>query len=332
MRGQIEGENEHPEERTTMKTRTTLGILVAGLAALALLCGLPCGDAGREATAAPENKGQRTDWLHDAKWGVMFHYVQQWFGQFGSREQWNGAIQKFDTEGLAKQLEDAGAGYFMITARHMGLPLAPHKAFEDGKFPERDLIKDLADSMEKHNVKMMLYFACGGKEFAAKSAEVIEELSKRYGTKIKGWWIDNNPGDDKLQKAIADACRAGNPDALVAFSPPKGIARGSAYDDYTAGNEHGKVGNCPGRFVHNGLQWHVLRYMGHNWGGCCKQREKPRFSPDQVASFTKGVVDKGGVVTWDTPYNKQNGHIADECYGHLQAIGKALGTVKTKSP
>jgi len=68
-------------------------------------------------------------------------------------------------------------------------------------------------------------------------------------------------------------------------------------------------------------------YMGYNWGGCCRQREAPRYPADAVAAMTKSIVDRGGVVTWDMPYDMDTGRISPKCIGHLRAIGKALGTL-----
>ncbi len=285
-----------------------------------------------DVSAAPA-KAHKTDWLHKAKWGVMYHYSQANFGKFGSKEKWDKAINNFDVEGLAKQLDEVGAGYFIITSRHMGLPVAQFKDHEGGKYPTRDLIGDLADALAKYKIRLMLYYPTGMGVNPPKSyegaAKQVGELSKRYGKKISGWWLDNNTGIAKAQKLIAAAARSGNPDALVAFSPRKGVRRNTPYDDYTAGNTHSpRAGSCSGRFV-SGVQWHMLTYMAHNWGGIHRKREQPRFSAGTVAAITKSIVDKGGVITWDTPFSKETGKLADQCWDHLKAIGRAAGTLKT---
>ena len=69
----------------------------------------------------------------------------------------------------------------------------------------------------------MLYYATGmgleGGKTASFSAEVIEEFSKRYGTRVQGWWLDNNVGRKDCQKLLADACPAVS-GALPATSDP----------------------------------------------------------------------------------------------------------------
>jgi len=315
-----------------MKTLLRSGVLatVAVVLAGGIVLGLVQHPQAAEAQEGP--KAHRTDWFHQAKWGVMFHFCSNWF-KMG--ENWNKTIDEFDAKGLAKQLHEVGAGYLMITAKHCGVPIAPNSVYEKahpGKCPKRDLIMDLADELAKYDIKLMLYYATGmgvdggkGGEFSAK---VIEEFSKRYGTKVKGWWLDNNVGDERLQKLLADACRAGNSDSLVAFSPPKNPQRNSKYEDYTAGNCHapGEVG-CPGRFI-DGLQWHILTYLGHNWGGYTR-KTGCRWPTGKVVGFANKFIPRGGVVTWDTPY-ETSGLIKAEFIPILKAIGEACGTIKAK--
>lgn len=274
-------------------------------------------------------KAHRTDWLHRAKWGVMFHYCSNWKG-LNDGERWNQTIQEFDVAKLASQLHEAKAGYFVITAKHCGNPIAPNAAYErihPGKCPKRDLIADLAGELAKKDIPLMLYYATGMGIDADFSARVIEEYSKRHGPKVKGWWLDNNIGKQDLQKQLAAAARSGNPDALVAFSPPKGFHRNSPFDDYTAGNEHApRSARCAGRFV-DGVQWHMLSYLGHNWGGVTKYKDKPRFNAETAARITKNIADHGGVVTWDVPH-QPSGSIGNEIMDQLRAIGTAVANDK----
>ncbi|MCE5328100.1 MAG: hypothetical protein LLG01_16965 [Planctomycetaceae bacterium] len=309
--------------------KTNLLLCFAAVAVCAfLLAAATAGPAG----AQDDKKPHKTDWMHKGKFGVMFHYSQALFGKFGSEEKWDKAVNNFDVKGLADQLEGLGAGWFQITTRHMGLQLAPTKAFRDGKYPTRDLIMDLGDELPKHGVRLMLYYPTGmginPPESYKSAAATVEELSKRYGTRVSGWWFDNNTGIAEAQKLIAAAARSGNPDAIIGFSPGHGPRRNTPYDDFTAGNQHvPSVGMCGGRWV-SGAQWHILTHMAHNWGGACKQREASRFSPEAAVQLTKSITDKGGVVTWDVAFDKDNGHIADPCMVPLKAIAKALGTAK----
>ncbi len=317
------------------------------LLALASLFALtPCllsEEAAVEKPAADGKEPHRTDWLHKAKWGVMFHYCSNMMNMMGSKDAagnkinyndgatWNKTIQDFDVPGLAKQLEEIGAGYFLITAKHCGNPIAPNKAYEQknpGLCPKRDLIMDLADELAKHDIKLMLYYATGMgvppvPDTAKASAAVIEEFSMRYGKKVAGWWLDNSVSDVSVQKIIADAARAGNPEAILAYNQARAPKRNSPYDDYTAGDTHapGNV-RCSGRFV-SGAQWHILSPLSGNWAGICKTRGNPRFPTGKAVGITAGHTSRGGAVTWDVPY-LASGLLDPAIHDQLKAIGQAL--------
>ncbi|MCE5279566.1 MAG: alpha-L-fucosidase [Planctomycetaceae bacterium] len=287
------------------------------------------------AKADGEAKAHKTDWLYKAKWGVMFHYTDPWQGA-GTIEEWNKRLDGFDVDGLAKQLKELGAGYLMITSKHGGkFTLAPNAAFEKanpGCTPKRDLIGDLAEALDKQGIGLMLYYATGmgidKPKVANVTAEVIGEWSKKYGKKVRGWWLDNNVGDQDLQKLIADAARSGNPDTVVGFSPPKAPSprRNSPQDDYTAGNTHAPgPARCSGRFV-DGAQWHILTYLGNNWAGVHKKAGM-RFSPERAAGMTAGALSKGGVVTWDVK-PLASGLIDPAYLPGLKAIGEAAAKIQ----
>ena len=304
-----------------IKTATFVALALAGSFAL----------RAEEQPKPDPSKPHKTDWLHKAKWGVMCH-VQ------GDRApgKWDKVIDGFDVKGLARQLQEVGAGYFMITSIHADYPIAPNAAYEKrypGQCPKRDLIMDLADELAKYDIPLLLYYNSNIKweptqEGVIFRAAVLEEFSRRYGAKVKGWWFDNTlpklerPRVLEFHKLIADAARAGNGEALLAFSPPHGPQRNSPFDDFTAGNLHNldKV-TCPGRFA-DGAQWHTLCYLGTTWGS-----RRPRYQGNEAAAITKRLTDAGGVVTWDTPH-ELDGLLAKSVIPQLKAIGEATETIR----
>ena len=110
--------------------RSVVKAALIGSAAILLLAFQAPGRAGEKPkkTDADKAKPHRTDWLHQAKWGVMFHYCSNWF-KMG--KDWDKTIENFDVKGLAKQLDSVGAGYLLITAKHCGQPIAPNAAPQD---------------------------------------------------------------------------------------------------------------------------------------------------------------------------------------------------------
>src|SRR5512136_557766 len=61
----------------------------------------------------------RAAWLKEARWGVMTHYLADWkareFKLEMNVDQWNKMVDNFDVEGIASQLQAAGAGYYLIS-------------------------------------------------------------------------------------------------------------------------------------------------------------------------------------------------------------------------
>jgi len=51
---------------------------------------------------------QRAQWMQEAKWGVMAHYLAEWQSRTGwlqmNVEKWNEMVNGFDVEGVAYQL------------------------------------------------------------------------------------------------------------------------------------------------------------------------------------------------------------------------------------
>jgi alpha-L-fucosidase len=160
---------------------------------------------------------------------------------------------------------------------------------------------------------------------------IIREWSLRWGGKVHGWWIDGAYFADRMYRhadepnfsSFAAALKAGHPDALIAFNPGvrMPVVSVTEYEDYTAGECDSLVAHDRyrplQRFV-NGAQLHVLSYLGEFW-----RVGEPRFSDALAAAYTRHVVDRGGVVTWDVPIDAA-GRVPDVYLGQLAAIGKAV--------
>jgi hypothetical protein len=166
------------------------------------------------------------------------------------------------------------------------------------------------------------------KSFQRKWEAVIREWSTRWGAKVSGWWFDGCYYPDAMYRypdapnfaSFAAAARAGNPNSIVAFNPGvlNPVITLTPAEDYTAGEivEPDKV-VCNGRWVGT-AQFHILSYLGPTW--CATP---PRFKNEQIVGFTKAIVDKGGVVTWDTPISI-DGVIPEPFLEQLRALGKAI--------
>jgi len=224
------------------------------------------------------NAQDRAAWMKEARWGVMNHYLADWIARRErirmSVEEWNNLIDHFDVEGLAKQIEAVGAGYYLITiGQNSGYYLAPNATYDryvgirPSKCSRRDLVADLYEALHKRGIKLMVYLPSGApggdrvavralewqrgahrnREFQLKWEEVIREWSVRWGKKVVAWWFDGCYWPNSMYRSseppnfasFAAAARAGNPDSLVAFNPgvvPR-ILSLTPHEDYTAGEK-----------------------------------------------------------------------------------------------
>lgn len=278
-----------------------------------------------------------TKWL-EGKWGVFVHYLQ---GQNNPPLPWNEHVACLDVKKLAEQLHEVGAHYFCITTQQGKSPMTvPTKRYEEitgyktGEMtPERDFVPELYEELQKYGIDLMLYCTGDGPwlddkagkafgyrcenheipvttEFVRKWAEVLEEMSVRYGKMVKGWWMDGcHPCidyDEEKWTIFKDAIKKGNPEAVVAFNASivDRVKSFSPQDDYVAG-ERSWFDQIPddSNYIDGGKLWHIFTYMGYNkenfgvhngWGqkGC-------RFTPEYLYDFVKAATDKGGMVTID---------------------------------
>jgi hypothetical protein len=306
------------------------------------------------AEAFPQNPN--TDWLKDAKYGVFMHFLP---GDAKSL----GLVEQFDVQSLARQLETAGARYFVLTlGQNSGYFNSPNASYNrytgyasGERCANRDLPLDLYRSLEQRGIKLMLYLPCQapnqdaraqrafglreGKqdqpidvEFAKKWAEVIQEWSDRYGDKVAGWWFDGGYEhilfSETIARVYAQAVKHGNPKAIVTFNPGVKVFHYTEAEDYTAGELNEPFDNIPSSRWLEGSQWHALTFIGSAWG-----RRETRYSSDQWIKWLGAVSANGGVVTLDMgpnydPKEGPIGSLAPQQLSQLEAIKTALAQTK----
>ena len=304
----------------------------------------------------------RAAWMKEARWGVMTHYLADWkareMKEPMSVAKWNEMIDHFDVEGLAGQLKNVGAGYYLITiGQNSGYYLAPNATYDrfvgiqPSKCSRRDLVADLYEALHKRDIRLLVYLPAGApggdatarealrwqngphrnREFQLKWEQIIRAWSMRWGPRVAGWWFDGCYWPNTMYRtdeppnfaSFAAAARAGNPESIVAFNPgvvPR-ILSVTPHEDYTAGEI-----NDPNRIEIrraadgkiDGTQVHILSYLGERWG-----MGAPRFATEQVVTWSQSIHKQGGVITWDVPI-RPNGLIAQPFLDQLTAVGKAL--------
>ncbi|MCC7375675.1 MAG: alpha-L-fucosidase [Verrucomicrobiales bacterium] len=276
--------------------------------------------------AAATTMNPNTDWFRDAGYGVFMHVLP-------SDDRQLGQLADFDVEHLARQLEQAGARYFCITlGQNSGYFIAPNATYDrvtgyraGERCAARDLPLALYQALDAKGIRLMLYLPCQAPNrdaraqkafglpegpadqpidlaFAQRWAEVIREWSDRYGDKVAGWWFDGGYQHIRFAEPIAAvyaaAAKHGNPKSLVTFNPGVSLIRHTEAEDYTAGELNEPFKYLPESRWVKGSQWHALTFLGANWGG-----REPRFTAKEWADWTKAVLAKEGVVTFDVGPN-----------------------------
>ncbi|HEO70184.1 MAG TPA: hypothetical protein ENN80_02910, partial [Candidatus Hydrogenedentes bacterium] len=273
----------------------------------------------------------RTDWFHEAGYGVFVHYLSglqnnaEQLHSLGRETSWDACVAEFDTGAFAAAMNEVGAGYVIFTVlQRRRTMIAPNATFDRiaGYQPgeacaTRDLIEDLYQALARYEIPLMLYFTGDGPiddpqareafnwtdpinaNYVERWTSVAREYGERYGTKIAGWWVDGcYPWlgyDDQSLAVFAEALRAGHPNRIVAFNrgvDPK-VMPYTPHEDYTCGEQNRFVDMPPSRFI-AGEQWHILSYLGDRWGapGCT-------YSKLDLRDYVFEVHRRGGVVSID---------------------------------
>jgi hypothetical protein len=192
----------------------------------------------RQELPMEEINHQRAEWFYQSRWGIFIHYlgILQLPANIYDPNQnkltadaWNDRIDRFDVEGLARQLHELNAHYLIFTIGQIsGHYCAPNLTYDSlvgispSKCSKRDLIGDIAKALQKYNIPLMVYFpsdaprydkiatrALGWKpwqgswekwaflssepklaSFQRKWEAIIRDFSLRWGSSIKGWWFD----------------------------------------------------------------------------------------------------------------------------------------------
>lgn len=322
------------------------------LLALAVVSSVTLRSAHVAGSSEDPTGAARTSWLRHAGFGVFMHVLPA-----NARDL--DALRAFDAGALAAQLASVRAKYFVLTlGQNSGYFVAPNAAYDritgyagGERLSSRDLPLALSASLAARGIRLLLYLPSqppnedaraqrafglpeGRKdqpltlEAARRWAEVIREWSDRYGTRVSGWWFDGAYDhvrfDEEMAGVYADAARHGNPASIVTFNPGVRLVRHTRAEDYTAGELDDPFAPLPAPPVVDGAQWHALTFLGSAWG-----RRDTRARADRWASWVRGVVAKGGVVTidvgpnWDAAAGRI-GSIDAAQLEQLKAIGDAL--------
>ncbi len=288
-----------------------------------------------------------TDWFAKIPYGVMFHWTSQSAPEQGPLKPYNEAVNAFDVGAFVNMVVKTGAGYVILTTNHAE-PYFPAALKEwekvyPGHTTKRDLIEEIADSLQKHCIKLFLYMAThiyakydsvSDAEFKRLNYTLVGEVGERYKKKVAGFWFDGwyqcykrHPDFDLEQ--FHKICKTGNPDRLICLNSWL-YPIISLWQDYWAGEvytigkpqKHQIIEDGPGR----GLQTHNLVVMEtEDWLHTSLNTKipPPHLKPDELINFISKSKGKGPVTINIQIY--QDGKISNDALSVMEQVKKALG-------
>lgn len=196
-------------------------------------------------------------WLSKTGYGLMLQYGPWAYPKTGDIRKTPEQLAKdFDVSRFVSMVEETGASYVIWSltwySYHM---LTPNSSVDkivnktNSRTTSTDLIGKIADSLQAHGIRFMLYYHCGqdghvginstdwwknqnwpedysktgmgNKDvFVSNWINVIEELGLRFGTRLDGWFFDDAAASyyPAPFERMGKAAKAGNPNRLISYN------------------------------------------------------------------------------------------------------------------
>jgi hypothetical protein len=298
-------------------------------------------DFAKAAKAKPD-----MSWFTKMPYGLMFHWTSQSAPENGPIKPYNEAVNAFDVGAFTTMVKKTGASYVIFTTNHAEpyFP-APLKTWE-AEFPnhttKRDLVAEIADSLSRHDIKLILYLAThiyskfdkvDDADFNRLNFSLLSEIGERYKKKVVGYWLDGwyqsyakHPSFDfeKLYKVS----KAGNPNRLLTLNSWL-YPTVSNWQDYWAGEVY-KIGNpTTERILKNGPgkglpAQHLIVMENDDWlhQPLNTKIYNPSINADELTSFISKNIGKGPVTINIQIY--QDGRISEEALKVMETVKQNL--------
>lgn len=305
-----------------------------------------------------------TDWLHDAGFGIMVHYLSSNMVEDKGSKEWNDAVDSFNTDEFASKVSETGAGFVMFTlGQNSGYYCSPNAVFDSivGVHPgdlcsKRDLPGDLIQSLNKYNIPLILYLPSNppvsnrlvsekfrysfGKDSATSQynqpllEKMIREWSLRYGSDVKGWWFDGLYNWNGIRVTRMDMSLKHNISTHT-LAAKAGNRHSIVTYNYGFGKIHANTPYCD---YSSGEKMTIDEFPSSRWVEPGVQwflftylGEKwggsgSRFNTEDLVEKAKKIVENGGVLCLEVVVNPK-GDILQHHYEQIKEVGKGLGKI-----
>ena len=320
--------------------------------------------------------------------GLMTHYLITPKGNTPQERtaDLNRIVDRFDLDTYMRQFDESGADWLIFTLGQGTGYLSSHNddidRLEGGFTPRRDLITEIGEQLHRRGKKLIVYFpgahtaadptvkrllGLGTEGYADRHNDFIRRYSLKLGRLCDGWWFDScGVQDESAWQKEMDACRAGNPESVIAFSGAEFCASGGRIkpicpiEDYHAGEIHlledGKIrtdfiyppgdgvivtadgklrkqGQKPGfylpdsQFIDN-VQWHCLLPVDLTFNPAVPN-QYCHYTDKELFGFVDRVKSVGGAITINVPIEIETGHIPEDTLAQVVRLGKHLKSGRT---
>jgi hypothetical protein len=296
-----------------------------------------------------------TDWFVKTGYGVMFHWTDFTQPRDSTKKSYLDAVNDFDVSAFASLISETGAAYVIFTLNHAHphcpAPIKSWEAIHPGWTTRRDLVGDIADSLEKRGIKFLLYinspvltmlgdigtngfYKLGSSEerFTEIHRNVLSEMGSRYGDKLAGYWFDSwyqslAAYPDIPIDAIYRYCKVGNPDRITAFNfwvfPVL-----TPWQDYWAGELDSLQYPFTSRYIQRGagagLQAHGLLSLLPSWVHSeSGPIPPPQFSAENLIAYVKANMECQAVTTINIGIY-QDGTIEESSLDMMRQLRRAI--------
>ncbi len=306
-----------------------------------------------------------TQWMADAKYGLMFTWTAASFPRTGPAKSYAEATRDFDVNAFADMVANTGAGFIVFATSwstyYFPAPIKSWEQVAPGQTTQRDLIAELADALAKRHIKLMIYYHAGRAEanwwtgthartmdraaYFKEWEDQIREIGLRYGDKLAGWWFDDGttfyyPLQAPWQ-AMTEAAKAGYPARVVGYNSwilPKATdlqdyacGEGDFSDRLTAENDVELPVGGSGIYLsgpQKGLQATItMTNEGGNWGHTEKDTPAPapRYTNAQMIDYIRQAIARKDVPIINLEVY-QDGSPSQQTIDEFKAIKAAIQT------
>jgi len=187
-----------------------------------------------------------TDWMLQGKYGLFIHWVPESYPLFGTTPAWQRyqkAVDEFDVDAFARMVSETGAAWVVFTTTHgkyyFPAPLHAMDEVIPGRTCKRDLIGEIADTLAKRQIRLMLYFHPGpgpseDPDWAQAAGispvddeknirvmlNMFREIGELYGNRLAGWCVDGGDAyywrNFSFRELTVDL-KAGNSSRVVSY-------------------------------------------------------------------------------------------------------------------